>query len=411
MIEILMSNPLPRQRYSYLINGLLTMLCMGASYAWGVFVVPLENQFGWLRTQTSLAFTLNIMLFAVGNIATGLLSRRFRFSTLLRIGALMMGAGFFLTSLASHAWQLYFTYSLLCGFGAGLAYNCVVSAIPQWFPEKPALMTGILLVGYALSSAIFGPLCNAVISESGTASAFRLISLVSLFGLLLTSFRTAVPTEAQKKSLPSPVLRTTNTRIDVPTGAMIKTPSFWLTFFMLCFTSGSGMIFINHLSPMLTEELGVQASFAAAVVSATFFFNASGRIIGGWFLDRLGLKSTLFSITGLMLLAVSLAAFGLRSTSTILLTSSGVFALFAFGANANMIPSLVRELFGDKYFSLNYSLMNLNTVIVSLMPTAASSLQIYFGGYLVPFCGLIGLNACTLLLTFLLVRCRSSIRG
>ncbi|MBQ9104741.1 MAG: hypothetical protein IJY48_01195, partial [Mailhella sp.] len=149
-----MSESISFQRRFSLINGLFTMLCMGAAYAWGVFVIPLETQFGWLRTQTSLAFTLNIMLFALGNIATGFFSRRFSFAALIRTGAFLMGGGFFLSSLATQAWHLYFTYSLLGGFGAGLAYNCVVSTVPLWFPEKPASMTGILLVGYAVSSAI-----------------------------------------------------------------------------------------------------------------------------------------------------------------------------------------------------------------------------------------------------------------
>ncbi|MBR3881555.1 MAG: MFS transporter [Mailhella sp.] len=399
-----MTERLSFQRRFCLFNGLFAMLCMGAAYAWGVFVIPLENQFGWLRTQTSLAFTLNIMLFALGNIATGILSRRFSFSALMRMGAVFMGGGFFLTSLATQSWQLYFTYSLLGGFGAGLAYNCVVSSVPQWFPERPALMTGILLVGYAMSSAIFGPLCNAVITSYGIAEAFLLIASVSFLGLLLASFGTRVPSSEQKKALPAPLQRTGKSGTDIPSGVMVKTSLFWLTFFVLCFTSGSGMIFINHISPMLTEELGVQAAFAASVISVVFFFNASGRIIGGFFLDKYGMKRTVFSITGLMLFAVSVATAGLHFKITPLLIVSGVCALFAFGANANMIPSLVRELFGQKYFSLNYSLMNLSTVIVSLMPTAIGTLQMYFGGYTIPICGLAGLNVLTILLAAILIR-------
>lgn len=399
-----MTKSLSNLRRLCLCNGLFAMLCMGAAYAWGVFVVPLETQFGWLRTQTSLAFTLNIMFFALGNIATGVLSRRMSFAALMRAGALLMGGGFFLSSLADQAWHLYFTYSLMGGFGAGLAYNCVVSSVPQWFPEKPALMTGILLVGYAMSSAIFGPLCNAVITGSGIATAFRLIAATSFLGLSAASIMTRTPSEAQKADLPSPIARPGRTGAEIPSSAMVKMPSFWLTFFILCFTSGSGMIFINHISPMLTEELGVAASVAASVISVIFFFNASGRIIGGFFLDRYGMKRTLFIITGTMLLAVSLATLGLRSGSSAFLIGGGVFALFAFGANANMIPSLVRELFGQKHFSLNYSLMNLSTIIVSLMPTVIGSLQMLLGGYAIPLCGLLCLNVLTIGLAFVLVR-------
>lgn len=70
-----MTDRLSFQRRFYLLNGVFAMLCAGAAYAWGVFVIPLENQFGWLRTETSIAFTLNIMFFSLGNIATGVMSR------------------------------------------------------------------------------------------------------------------------------------------------------------------------------------------------------------------------------------------------------------------------------------------------------------------------------------------------
>lgn len=384
------------------------MLCSGAAYAWGVFVIPLENQFGWLRTQTSLAFTLNIMFFSLGNITTGVLSRRFSFATILRVAAVFMGVGFFLTSHATQAWQLYFTYSMLGGLGAGIAYNGVVSSFPQWFPERPAMVTGVFLVGYALSSAIFGPLCNAVIASSGTSAAFMLIAAIGFGGLVLASLNTRVPTEEQKKELPAPLQRKNCLAKDVPTGVMVKTVLFWLTFVVLWFTAGSGMTFINHLSPMLTEELGAKAAFAASVMSMAFFFNASGRILGGIALDKYGIKRTVFGITGIMLLAVSMATLGLQCKSLSLLIGSGVFVLFAFGANATMIPSLVREMFGQKYFAMNYSLMNLSTVFVSLTPTVIGSFQMYCGGYTLPIFGLACLNAVTIVLVFLLVRQQAS---
>ena len=400
-----MTDRLSSQRRLYVLNGLFAMLCMGAAYTWGVFVLPLENEFGLLRTQTSLAFTVNFMFFSFGNIATGVLSRRFSFAALMRVAALLMGGGFTLASFASQAWQFYFTFSVLGGFGAGLGYNCVVSSIPQWFPDKPALTTGILLVGFAMSSAVLSPICNAFIASSGVTMAFRLLAAVSFLGILLASIKTQIPTAEQKAALPAPLQRTGKAKpcVDVPSSAMLKTSLFWLTFCVLWFNAGSGMIFINHISPMLTEELGATAAFAASVISVIFLFNAGGRIMGGVLLDRFGVKKTVLLVTGLMLSAVVVAVLGLYFKSLFLLVASGVCGLFAFGSNANMIPSLVREMFGQKYFSLNYSFMNLSTILVSLMPTAIGSLQMYFGAYTFPMCGLAAVNVLTILLAGILV--------
>jgi OFA family oxalate/formate antiporter-like MFS transporter len=43
------------------VGGALMMnLPLGALYAWSIFVLPLEKEFGWTRTQTSWVFTISI---------------------------------------------------------------------------------------------------------------------------------------------------------------------------------------------------------------------------------------------------------------------------------------------------------------------------------------------------------------
>lgn len=53
--------------------------------------------------------------------------------------------------------MLYASYGIIVGMG----YNCVISACPLWMPEKTA--TGLLLMGYALSTAVFGPMISSIL--------------------------------------------------------------------------------------------------------------------------------------------------------------------------------------------------------------------------------------------------------
>lgn len=145
-----------KKRWLYIFAGFAVLLFMGCGLAWSIFMVPIEAQFGWSRSETSLAFTINILCFSVGSILTGILSKNFSYSTLLKLSAIMMGVGFLLTSMIGSIWQLYITYGLIVGTGIGLGYNCVISACPLWLPEKSATATGLLLMGYALSTAILG---------------------------------------------------------------------------------------------------------------------------------------------------------------------------------------------------------------------------------------------------------------
>ena len=46
-------------------GGLSMNLALGTLYGWSVFVAPLEKQFGWKRADTSMVFTIAVMVFAL----------------------------------------------------------------------------------------------------------------------------------------------------------------------------------------------------------------------------------------------------------------------------------------------------------------------------------------------------------
>src|SRR5579864_5146519 len=63
-------------RWWRMLGGLLMTLALGTLYAWSVFVTPLENEFGWKRTQTSSVFTLAVVMFAASLLLAGKLQDR-----------------------------------------------------------------------------------------------------------------------------------------------------------------------------------------------------------------------------------------------------------------------------------------------------------------------------------------------
>ncbi len=58
-------------RLGYGITGFILLIFLGMIYAWSIFIRPLEAEFGWLRSQTSLIFTISMIGFCVGNLAAG----------------------------------------------------------------------------------------------------------------------------------------------------------------------------------------------------------------------------------------------------------------------------------------------------------------------------------------------------
>lgn len=394
-------------RWKYVINGFIALLFIGCSYAWSVFIVPLEQTFGWARSETSLAFTLNIILYAAGSMAAGVLAKRLSYSVLMKIAAVMIGAGFCLTSFVTQPWQVYLTYSLLCGCGIGIGYNCVVSAVPRWFPSQTGFVSGILLVGYAMSTAIFGPALSSLISATGIAATFRILAALCLTALLLTSFLLKVPTAQQEKSLPTSKQAQDGNGKDVTPSRMVKMPVFWVDMILTVFLSGCGLTLINHISPMMTEGLGTTAAVASLVISINSIMNAGGRILGGILYDKKGAGLVMPGIPLFMTGAFVLLYISLQTGSIPLCVAGSGLVLFAFGANANMIPTLVRELFGEKNFSLNYPIVNINSVGAAFVPTLIGALQSGSGGYQLPVLALLVFSVISLGLTMLLLKLKS----
>ena len=52
-------------RWWRLLGGLSMNIALGTLYAWSVFVAPLEEKFGWKRAETSMVFTIAVIVFAL----------------------------------------------------------------------------------------------------------------------------------------------------------------------------------------------------------------------------------------------------------------------------------------------------------------------------------------------------------
>src|SRR5579872_1345396 len=83
-------------RWWRLFGALLMTLALGTLYAWSVFVTPLENEFGWKRAQTSVAFTLAVVMFALSLLLAGKLQDRFGPFWIAISGSILITLSFFL---------------------------------------------------------------------------------------------------------------------------------------------------------------------------------------------------------------------------------------------------------------------------------------------------------------------------
>ena len=169
-------------RWLPVVGGVSMNLALGSLYAWSVFVLPLEQEFGWSRAETSWTFTIAIVTFAASFILAGRIQdmRGPRICAL--IGGTLVGLGFVLASFTTSLWQLYVMFGLVVGLGNGFGYATPVPVASKWFPDKRGLVVGIMVGGYGAGSAIFGPLATSLIASVGWRPTFQILGVV-FFGM------------------------------------------------------------------------------------------------------------------------------------------------------------------------------------------------------------------------------------
>ena len=371
-------------RFRYIMIGFATLLFMGVGLAWSIFVVPVETLFGWTRAQTSLVFTINILCFSVGSILAGVLSKHFKYQHILKIAATMIALGFVLSGSVKEVWQLYLTYGVIAGSGIGMGYNCIISSCPIWMPEKSATATGLLLMGYALSTAIFGPVLNTLINLIGIVNTFRVLGILCGSCIFFFSFFIRIPTLEEMAQLPQPPKKASSQK-SIITSEMVKMPVFWIYLIVSMIFAGVGLVITNHNAPILTEDLLLSASTASLIISVASITNGVARFCWGMLFDKLGVQKCITMIGIFSIITLGGVYLGYQTQSLALYIISACLVMIVYGGNATTSPAIIRSLFGNRTFSLNFSVASLNAIPASFFPTIIGSLQTINDSYSLPF--------------------------
>ena len=122
-------------RWLPLAGATMLNLALGTFYGWSVFVLPLEQEFNWVRQDTSWTFSVGMVSFAVTFVLAGRLHATWGFRPIAAFGGLLFSIGFLLASLTSSLWWLYFAYGVLGGVGNGFGYSVGIPVVSRWFPD------------------------------------------------------------------------------------------------------------------------------------------------------------------------------------------------------------------------------------------------------------------------------------
>ena len=389
-----------KKRWGYLAMAVLVLLFMGIGYAFSLFVVPIEQDLGLTRADTSFVFTLCFICFALGSLVTGFMVQKIPPRYLLRAGACMICAGFLLSARVTKLWQLYVTYSICCGYAIGIAYNIMISLLPLYFHDRIGIATGTLLMGYAMSTTVLGPPCQSLMSADGWRFCFVARGICGAIVLALGSVMIHVPTKEQEPYLPKSEDAGSG-GLELPPYGMLHTKTYFVFLTIYITIGGVGMSFINHGAMILQEDFALSAGVSAVLVGFICLFNGIGRVLWGIIYDKIGGARSLRYLGGLLVAGMAVSLGALLFKNSVCSVVGMALILFIYGGSSSLAPIIVRALFGNRYFSMNFAVTNIGTMILSSVPALIGSLQTVYHNYLVPYLVLAALSLVALLMACL----------
>jgi sugar phosphate permease len=316
MISNWLSAALARRNvhYGWVMVGvtfLTALISAGTVGAPGVFIVPLQHEFGWSTAEISSALSIRFILFGLmAPFAAALLNRYGLRNVTLTAQLIVVSA--LVTSLAmTKVWQLMLLWGVIIGIGTGmtaLVLGATVSA--RWFAARRGLVVGILTASVATGQLIFLPILASLTEHYGWRVALGLMCCmlcVSAFAVLMimrdrpsdVGLRPFGDTGTDPLPAPAPnnapiLAAALGTLRDVS-----KSSVFWALFltFAICGASTAGLIQV-HLIPMCMD-FGIPQVQAASLLAAMGVFDFFGTIMSGWLSDRYDNRWLLFWYYGL----------------------------------------------------------------------------------------------------------------
>ena len=157
-----------KNRWLIALSAVGIHISIGSVYAWSVFNLPLENAFGWTKSDVAITFSLAIFFLGMSAAVMGRFVERRGPRASGTVAAALWGTGLLVASLGVKLGViqvLWLGYGILGGMGLGIGYITPVSTLVKWFPDRRGLATGLAIMGFGFGAAIGGPVYNYIIAR------------------------------------------------------------------------------------------------------------------------------------------------------------------------------------------------------------------------------------------------------
>lgn len=293
------------------VTFLAALISAGTVGAPGVFIVPLQKEFGWSNAEISSALSIRFILFGLMAPFAAALLNRYGLRKVTLTAQLVVVSGLLGSLFMTQVWQLWLLWGVVIGIGTGMTALVLGATIAtRWFVARRGLVVGIMTASVATGQLVFLPALAAVTERVGWRVALALVCMmlgIAAFAVLMVMRDR--PSDLGLRPFgddgtePLPTPPPNNAPITAVALGTLRDcsnqPVFWVLFatFFICGASTNGLVQV-HLIPMCLD-FGIPQVQAASLLAAMGIFDFFGTIISGWLSDRYDNRWLLFWYYGL----------------------------------------------------------------------------------------------------------------
>jgi MFS family permease len=307
---------------------------LGSVGMWSVVVAlpVVQTEFAATRGTASLAFTLVMFGFGIGQVVTGKISDRYGIVAAIGVGIGILGLGYVGAGLSSAIWQ-YILVHFLIGLSSAATFGPLMAEASHWFQRYRGLAVAIAASGNYVGGTIWPPLVNWGIQTYGwraTHIAIGVFTAVAM-AVVLGGLRLMMGATSQRShgNAAPPRLH-----LKLSTNALTAILS--LASVSCCVAMAMPQVHIVAYC----GDLGYGVARGAEMLSLMLGFGIISRIGSGFLADRIGGIPTL--LIGSIAQGAALLLYLFFDSLTSLYVISAMFGLFQGG----IVPSyaiIVRE--------------------------------------------------------------------
>jgi MFS family permease len=361
---------------------LLNLIGRGTADTYVVFLLPLEQDLGWTRSEMTSVYSIYLLVTGLSSPIVGMLFDRFGPRALYTCGMAALSGAYLLAPQVQTPWQFYATVGAMTGISAA-ALGLVPSSslISRWFRERLSTAISVAFASLGLGALFIVPGVQYLLQIHGWRETYQIMGTVLLVLVPVVFFLPWKRYAQGHPEYPQPKKSSTVVGRDWTVRAAMKTSAFWGLAWVFFFTS-AGMFSIMVQTVVYLVERGFPPLVAATAFGFCSMMSVFGVLGTGAIADRIGPRNI-----------VSLTFAGSIAGVSILLAMSwfpreGLLAAFVLifgicqGARGPIVSSISTRLFVGNHVAGIYGVIYAsNAVGAGLGSLMAGLLHDFAGSY------------------------------